>query len=276
MAWQSISMDFIDGLPMSKGKNGILVIVDHFSKYAHFIPLAHPFTALTVAKLFLVNVYRLHGLPTSIVSDRDRVFSSQFWQELFRLAGVALNMSLAYHPQIDDQTERVNQCLETFLRCFVSACPAKWLEWIYLAEYWYNTTLHSSLGFSPFYVLYGHHPKHFGVSEDSAAHPIPLADWLKEKSMMNSLIQQHLARAQKRMKTQADKGRSERNFAVGDWVYLKLQPYIQASLAPRANQKLAFKFFGRFQVISRVGSVVYKLKLPDTSAIHPVFHVSQL
>lgn len=119
-------------------------------------------------------------------------------------------------------------------------------------------------------------PKHFGVSEDSAAHPIPLADWLKEKSMMNSLIQQHLARAQKRMKTQADKGRSERTFAVGDWVYLKLQPYVQASLAPRANQKLAFKLFGPFQVISRVGSVVYKLKLPDTSAIHPVFHVSQL
>ena len=94
--------------------------------------------------------------------------------------------------------------------------------------------------------------------------------------MMNTLIQQHLARDQQRMKTQADKSHSERQFTVGDWVYLKLQPYVQTSLAPRANQKLAFKFFGPFQVIGRVGAVVYKLKLLENSAIHPIFHVSQL
>ena len=151
-------MDFVDGLPPSGGKNCILVIVDRFSKYAHFIPMTHPFTALTVAKTFITNVYRLHGLPLSIVSDRDKVFTSQLWQELFRLAGVTLKMSSAYHPQTDGQTECVNQCMETFLRCFVSACLAKWLDWIYLAEYWYNTTWHSSLSYSPSVVLYGHHP----------------------------------------------------------------------------------------------------------------------
>lgn len=105
MAWQSISMDFIDGLPLSKGKNCILVIVDRFSKYNHFVPLAHPFTAQSVAKSFLHNVYRLHGLPASTVLDRDKVFTSRFWQELFWLAGVSLKMSSAYHPQTDGQTE---------------------------------------------------------------------------------------------------------------------------------------------------------------------------
>ena len=128
-------MDFVDGLPPSGGKNCILVIVDRFSKYAHFIPMAHPFTALIVAKTFIGNVYRLHGLPLSIVSNRDKVFTSQLWQELFRLASVTLKMSSAYHPQMDGQMEHANQCMEMFLRCFVSAYPAKWLDWIYLAEY---------------------------------------------------------------------------------------------------------------------------------------------
>lgn len=133
-------MDFIDGLPLSGGKNCIMVIVDRFSKYAHFLPSAHPFSALQVAKLFVNQVYRLHGLPLSIVSDRDKVFTSQLWQELFRLARVSLNMSSAYHPQTDGQTEHVNQCVEAFQRCFINACPNKWIDWIYLAKFWYNTT----------------------------------------------------------------------------------------------------------------------------------------
>lgn len=116
--------------------------------------------------------------------------------------------------------------METFLRCFANACPSKWLEWIYLAEYWYNTTWHSSLGFSPFYVLYGQHPRHFGLSSDSAVPTKPLADWFEEKSMITTLIQQHLTRAQQRMKKQADQFRSERQFTAGEWVYLKLQPYV--------------------------------------------------
>ena len=156
------------------------------------------------------------------------------------MANVTLKMSTTYHPQTDGQTECVNQCMETFLRCFVSAYPSKWLDWIYLAEYWYNTTCHSSLGYSPFYVLYGQQPRHFGLTVESAAPSMPLSEWVEEKSLITTLIQQHLTRAQERMKHQANKSRSERRFSVGDWVYLKLQPYVQASLAIRSNQKLAF------------------------------------
>jgi hypothetical protein len=144
-SWQMISMDFIEGLPRSGSANCIMVIVDRFSKFAHFVPLLHPFSAQQVAQSFLDQVYRLHGMPTHIVSDRDKIFTSTFWRELFRLAQVQLNMSSACHPQSDGQTERVNQCLQTFLCCFVNSYPRQWLRWLPLAEYWYNTAFHTSL-----------------------------------------------------------------------------------------------------------------------------------
>lgn len=200
-------MDFVEGLPISHG---------------HFIALKHPFTALSVAKIFMQQVYRLHGLPTSIVSDRDRIFLSHLWQELFKLADVRLKMSSAYHPQTNGQTERVNQCMETFLRCFVNAIPSKWFEWIHLAEFWYNSSWHSALDRSPFEALYGYAPRHFGVDSLDACPSLELTDWLEHKQVIQSLIKQHLHRAQRLMKTQADKNRSERIFHPGDWVYLKL------------------------------------------------------
>ena len=185
-------------------------------------------------------------------------------------------MSSAYHPQTDGQTERVNQCMETFLRCFVHATPVKWFEWLHLAEFWYNSSWHSALDRSPFEALYGYSPRYFGIDAIDACPSVELTEWLEDKMVMQNLIKQHLLRAQRRMKEQADKKRSERTFQTGDWVYLKLQPYVQSSLAPRANQKLSFKFFGPFQIAARVGSVEYRLILPPTSQIHPVFHVSQL
>lgn len=123
-----MSLDFVEGLPTSNGYNCILVVVDMFSKFSHFIALKHPFTALTVAKLFMTNIYKLHGLLMALVSDRDKIFTSTLWRELFRLAGVSLRLSSAYHPQSDSQTERVNQCMETFLDALPILCQPSGLS----------------------------------------------------------------------------------------------------------------------------------------------------
>jgi len=126
MVWTHISMDFVEGLPKSNNKDVILVVVDRFTKYAHFLPMSHPFTVQDVITLFLDNIFELHGIPTVIVSDRDRIFTSHLWQALFKSLGVNLHLSTAYHPETDGQTERVNQCLENYLRCMCFTQPKKW------------------------------------------------------------------------------------------------------------------------------------------------------
>lgn len=125
-AWDVVTLDFIEGLPKSAKFDCILVVVDKLTRYVHFIPLSHPYTAQTVAHEYMNTAFKLHGMPLALVSDRDKVFTSQFWQHLFRMSGTQMRMSTAYHPQTDGQTERVNQCLETYLRCFTHACPKQW------------------------------------------------------------------------------------------------------------------------------------------------------
>ena len=222
--WYDISLDFVEGLPKSKGKNVILVVVDRLTKYAHFIPLAHPYTVITVANLLMDNIIKLHGPPSSIVSDKDRIFTSTLWKEIFSSLDTTLNYSSAHHPESDGQTERVNQCLEQYLRCMAFQEPKKWAEWLPTAELWYNTSYHTSIKMSPFEALYEYPPPlinniNIPVEASPEAHII-----IATKDHMIKTLQQNLVQAQNRMKKYADMNRTERTFELGDMVYLKMQP----------------------------------------------------
>jgi hypothetical protein len=133
VVWTYISMEFIIGLPKYGNKSVIMVVVDRLSKYAHLCALQHPFKASTVAQVFMDNIFKLHGMPQSIVSDHDMTFTSNFWQELFRLQGTQLHLSTTYHPQTDGQTEVVNKCLEAYLRCFMFEQQSQWVQWLPLS-----------------------------------------------------------------------------------------------------------------------------------------------
>ena len=274
--WSDISMDFLEGLPVAKGKSVILVVVDRLSKYAHFLALSHPYSATSVAQLFLENIYKLHGLSNSIVTDRDKIFVSKFWQELFKFMGTQLNLSTSYHPQSDGQTEVVNRSLQTYLRCMTSERPKDWVNWLPLAEWWYNTSHHSAINTTPYTVVYGQPPPiHLSyLAGDSKVEAVDRSLQVREAAI--KMVKFYLNRAQNRMKQQADKRRSDRSFECGDFVYVKLQPYRQTTVVHRKCLKLSAKFFGPYKVLAKVGTTAYKLELPEGSKIHPVFHVSQL
>ena len=156
--WEDLSLDFIIGLPSSHGFTMILVFVDRFSKGAHFGALPTHHTAYKVVVLFLDMVCKLHEFPQSLVSDRDPIFISGFWHELFRLSDTKLRMSTAYHLQKDGQMEVLNRTLEQYLRAYVHHQPSQWFGFLLLAKWSYNTTIHSGTGVSPFKEIYGKPP----------------------------------------------------------------------------------------------------------------------
>jgi hypothetical protein len=158
--WADISMDFIEGLPKVHDKSVVLTVVDRFSKYAHFIALSHPYIAASVARAFFDGIVRLHGFPSSIISDREPVSTSNLWRDLFKCAGVKQRLSMTFHPQTDDQSEVVNKVIAMYLRCVTGDRPRSWVDWLSWAEYCYNTstTRHSERRRSRLCTADPHHP----------------------------------------------------------------------------------------------------------------------
>lgn len=174
-------MDFIIGLPKSKGNTAIFVVVDRLTKYAHFGALVTGFTARHVAELLLEMVVKHHGFPKSIVSDRDKIFFSLFWKSLMEMSGTHLHHSTSYHPQTDGQTEVVNRGLEQYLRAMVFDRPQQWYYMLCWAEYYYNTSYNSSIRMTPYQALYGKLPPSILPYVAGSSKNASLDDMLQER-----------------------------------------------------------------------------------------------
>lgn len=276
--WEALSLDFITGLPPCQGKTVILVVVDRFSKGIHLgsLPTAH--TAHMVASLFVDIIVKLHGIPRSLVSDRDPLFVSHFWQNLFHLSGTKLRMSFAYHPQSDGQTEVMNRIIEQYLCSFVHHRLGTWGKLLPWVEWSHNTSWNLGTGSTPYEVTFGRKPFNFPDYLAGSSQIATVDDMLTNRDEVLQSIRKKLLKAQESMKQQADAKRRELSFQIGDWVLLKLRPYQQRSAkgTQSTSGKLAKRYYGPFQIIDKVGAVAYRLRLPEGTRIHSVFHCSLL
>ncbi|MCO5576289.1 hypothetical protein L7F22_030098 [Adiantum nelumboides] len=274
--WESISMDFIIRLPTTRGGyDSIFVVVDRLTKQAHFLPVKMTDSALTIARLFVKEIFRLHGMPKSIVSDRDSKFTSHFWRATFESIGTQLCMSTAFHPQTDGETERVNRILEDMLRMYVNENQSNWNEYLPLVEFAYNSSYHTSIRMTPFEAMYGYNcptPINFLNSRNK----VELSHEMLEK-MDNELakIRGNIREAQKRHKLYYDKKHRVVEYEIGDMVFLKVIPE-KFHLILGKDRRLSPRFAGPFKILKRIGSLAYKLELPSHVKVHPVFHVSLL
>ena len=274
--WQTITVDLIVELPLSDGYDAIMVVVDKFTKRAHFLPTTTHLSAEGAALLFRDNVWRHHGWPSTIVSDRGTQFAAHFSQALNALLGIKTSLSTSYHPQTDGQTERVNQDLEQYLRLFTNFAQTDWNSWLALAEFAYNNRIHSATNYSPFFLEYGRHPR---LPTDPLPAPVivPAAnDFYDSLADARTAAHASLEMAASLMKKYADRKRQTLpEFEIGSLVYLDARNLKTG----RPAKKLDVRNTGPFPVIGKIPGdpcVAYRLQLPPTWRVHPVFHVSLL
>jgi hypothetical protein len=270
--WQIITVDLITGLPECQGFNAIMVTVDRFSKMLHAIPTTDTVTSEGIARLFRDYVWKLHGLPEQVISDRGPQFISGFMRELDSILGIKIAASTAYHPQTDGQTERANQEIEQYLRLFVNHRQDDWVEWLPLAEFTHNNRIQASTRQTPFMLNSGKHPR-LGVEPLKKTKMESVDKFLHKMQSSRKEAEAALTKAAEDMSRYYDQHRGEAvSYQVGDFVWLDGKD-IQTD---RPSRKLSDKRYGPFKVTQVIGPNAYKLQLPPSMKIHPVFNTVKL
>jgi len=273
--WTHILADFITKLPLAQGYDSILVVVDRLTKMVHFIPTTEKISAEGLARLFRDNVWKLHGLPESIISDRGLQFAAGLMRELNKMLGIKSKLSTAFYPQTDGQTERVNQELEQYLRMFIDHRQEQWPEWLGTAEFAYNNKAHSSTRTSPFKANYGQDSR-VGFEGRKKGKYEGAEKFIEKMKEIQEEAKAALGKAQADMKKYADKKRSDvEEYKVGDLVMLSTKD-LKYQMVGRRTEKLTERFVGPYRIKKIVSSNAIELELPSTVKIHPVVNVSRI
>ena len=277
--WQQVSMDLITQLPRSRrGHDAIVVYVDKLTKMVHFIPSNTTVTAPQLATLTIREVVRLHGVPDSILSDRDPRFTAHFWRSFWSQIGTTLTMSTSYHPQTDGQTERANRTLEEILRAYVNFNQNDWDDHLATAELAVNNSVHASTGFTPFYLNYGQEVQLPFDRALGGLKPVsnPDADSrIKQLHADLRRAQTHIEQAKQRQSRYVDPHRRMVTFQVGDKVLLSTE-HLRMVTPNTRSPKLTYKYIGPFEIKRVVNDNSYELALPPNLQIHPTINISRL
>ena len=271
--WDSISMDFIEELPMSGDFNSILVIIDRSSKQGIFIACDIHITAPELARLFLIHVFSKHGVPSHVTSDRGSEFVSHFFRSLGELLNMELHYTSGYHPSADGQTERANQTLEQYIRMYCSYQQDDWHLLLPLAEFAYNNAPNASTGLSPFFANKGYHPS-ISIHPERDVASSYAKDFAVDLQGLHDFLREQITSAQEYHKVTADRHRiAPPVFNIGDSAFIQAK-HIRTT---RPTPKFSEAYLGPYEVIAKPSRNSYTLRLPkQLRSIHPVFHVSQL
>ena len=273
--WSHISADFITKLPLVQGYNSILVVVDRLMKMVHFIPTMEKTSAEGLARLFRDNIWKLHGLSESIISDRGSQFATGLMKELNKILRIENKMSTVFYPQTDRQTKRINQELEQYLRMFVDHKQEQWPDWLGMAEFTYNNKMHSSTKTSPFKVNYGQDPR-MGFEVRRKGKYERVEKFVIKMKKVQKEAKVALGKIQEKIKKYADRKREEVNeYKVGDLVMLSTKD-LKYQMVGRRTQKLTERFIDPYKIKKIVSINAVELELPSTVRIHPVVNISRI